>query len=57
MVAYIYCKDCKHYYAFFKEIKNKNGTIDFTTIPKCRLGYKITSKDMEANPECFEPRR
>ena len=57
MVAYPRCKDCKHYYNYFKQITTEEGLIDVITIPKCRLGHEIKQDDSIANLDCFESRK
>ena len=56
MIGYIQCKDCKHYYKFFKQITDEKGMQDFIVIPKCRIGYEISEEGTPAKPRCFEPR-
>jgi hypothetical protein len=54
MVSHIQCKDCKNFYKYFKQTKDEKGMLDFTSIPKCRLGYEISSEGYPVNTTCFE---
>ena len=56
MIADIQCKDCKHFYNYFKQIKDERGLPDFVAIPRCRLGNEIKPEGHPADPNCFESR-
>ena len=56
MVRINRCKDCKHCYSYFKQIKKEDGTFDVVIIPKCRLENRILEDGTPAKLDCFEPR-